>query len=106
MGGWIAMKLAMNEPSLVSSLILEDTAGLSSSDSVETLSRLKSSRIPTLVVWGSNDTVIPSSTGELIHSSVDSSLLVIINGGGHVPHWEQPQAFNEAVISFLEGLGG
>ena len=105
MGGWIAMRLALIKPSLVISLILEDTAGLSSSESLETLSRLNASRIPTLVVWGSNDAVIPSSTAELIGSSVDSSHVVIIDSGGHVPHWEQPHAFNEAVISFLEGLG-
>ncbi len=104
MGGWIAMKLALIEPSLVSSLILEDTAGLSASEPAGILSRLNETRIPTLVVWGANDAVIPSSTAQLIRSSLESSRLVIIDGGGHVPHWERPQAFNEAVLSFLEGM--
>jgi pimeloyl-ACP methyl ester carboxylesterase len=104
MGGWIAMKLALIDPQSVDHLILEDTAGISlaSDESTEILSVLDGTRIPTLIIWGRNDDLIPTSIAEKIHSSLQSSQLLMVEGAGHVPHWEQPRVFEQAVLRFLD----
>jgi pimeloyl-ACP methyl ester carboxylesterase len=106
MGGWIAMKLALKVPYLVHRLILEDTAGISppsdQSRDDAILSSLNKTRIPTLIIWGRNDDVIPASIAETIRSSLESSQLVVVEDAGHVPHWEQPSVFENAVVHFLE----
>jgi pimeloyl-ACP methyl ester carboxylesterase len=106
MGGWIAMKIALKDPELIDRLILEDTAGISpptdeSTDDV-ILSSLNRTGIPTLIIWGWNDDVIPPSIAETIRSSLDSSRLVMVEDAGHVPHWEQPRVFEKAVLHFLD----
>ncbi len=107
MGGWLAMRLASSQSSLVRCLVLEDTAGFSEgAESARMLISLNRSGIPILIVWGAEDSVIPISTADRLHSVLKTSRLVVIEGAGHVPHWERPQLFNRAVVSFLDGDDG
>ncbi len=107
MGGWLAMTLASIQPSQVSHLILEDTAGFSEGPEFSRmLPSLERSGIPILIVWGAEDSVIPISTADRLHSALKTSRLVLMEGAGHVPHWERPELFNPAVLSFLDGEGG
>jgi 2-hydroxy-6-oxonona-2,4-dienedioate hydrolase len=75
----------------------------------ETHEWISSGRIswPTLVMWGFND---PSATMErcgvpcmnLILSNVAASEMHILNRAGHYCYREQPQAFAETVMAFIE----
>jgi pimeloyl-ACP methyl ester carboxylesterase len=56
---------------------------------------------PTLVVWGRQDAIVPLACGELYHHGIAASQLVVIDECGHAPHLEKPQAFANAVLSFL-----
>jgi pimeloyl-ACP methyl ester carboxylesterase len=58
--------------------------------------------IPTLVLAGSNDTLIPSSAQEADARLVDGSRFLSIEHSGHNLVWEQPQATNEAILAWLE----
>jgi pimeloyl-ACP methyl ester carboxylesterase len=58
-------------------------------------------RVPTLVVWGRHDPVIPLKTGEWIASNVPNAELVVLDTG-HVPHANDPGAFAAAVVPFVE----
>ena len=46
--------------------------------------------VPTLVVWGERDRIIPVSAGERISSAIPDARLEVIAGAGHLPHIEKP----------------
>ena len=59
------------------------------------LPRLK--RLPTLLVWGREDPIVPLSAGQLYHDSIPNSRLEIIDNCGHRPEVEQPGRFVDVV---------
>ena len=59
------------------------------------LPRLK--RLPTLLVWGRQDPIVPLSAGQLYHDSIPNSRLEIIENCGHRPEVEQTGRFVEVV---------
>ncbi|MEM3711902.1 MAG: alpha/beta hydrolase, partial [Thermoprotei archaeon] len=61
--------------------------------------------IPTLIVWGEKDTLIPLTSAYIFKEKMPQSELVVIRGAGHVPHWEIPESFNKKIISFLKEKG-
>jgi pimeloyl-ACP methyl ester carboxylesterase len=63
--------------------------------------RLVDITIPTLIVWGANDEVIPLEQGREYAAKIPHAKLVIIPDCGHVPPLEKPEAFLSAVIPFL-----
>ena len=60
---------------------------------------------PTLVVWGRNDTLVPLSVGEQLCAAVAGAKLVVLDRAGHVPMWDQAEAFNRSVMDFLRTQG-
>ena len=71
-------------------------------DRPDSLSTLPEIDVPTLIIHGSEDQIIPTSEAETMHQAIPDSRLVIIPGAGHLVNLEQPEAFNEAVRAFLE----
>ncbi len=63
------------------------------------LPRLK--RLPTLIVWGREDAIVPVSAGELYHQSIPGSRLEIFDNCGHRPEVEKPDEFIRLVQNFL-----
>ena len=57
--------------------------------------------IPTLIVQGNEDKLVPLSVSHRLHQEIRNSRLQILNRCGHLPHIEQPEAFTEIVRSFL-----
>jgi pimeloyl-ACP methyl ester carboxylesterase len=57
--------------------------------------------IPTLIVWGSNDTIIPSRHAAAAHETLPTSRVEIFDGVGHYPHCEDPERFLEVLIDFI-----
>lgn len=60
--------------------------------------------VPTLIIHGADDQLIPPSEAELMHKAIKNSKLVLIEGAAHLPNLERPDEFNDAVIDFLEGI--
>jgi pimeloyl-ACP methyl ester carboxylesterase len=58
-------------------------------------------RVPTLIVWGSRDRLVPTTDAERVHSRISGSRLVILPDAGHLPQREQPEAFAKAVAGFV-----
>ncbi len=56
---------------------------------------------PTLVVWGEHDAICPIAIGHEIVSLVADARLLVVEGAGHNPMWEQPDVFDREVIAFL-----
>jgi len=57
--------------------------------------------VPTLIVWGERDGMIPVSHAHAAHEAVRGSRLEIIEGAGHFPHVEQPARFAAALADFV-----
>jgi pimeloyl-ACP methyl ester carboxylesterase len=64
-----------------------------------TLPKLAS--IPTLLMWGSNDTAVYASSAEPLAKFFRNSKSIIFPGIGHLPYEECPEEFNQALIEFL-----
>jgi pimeloyl-ACP methyl ester carboxylesterase len=58
--------------------------------------------IPTMIVWGDCDSIIPVSHAYSAHQAIPGSRLEIIKGSGHFPHVEAPERFLEVLLDFLE----
>jgi pimeloyl-ACP methyl ester carboxylesterase len=58
-------------------------------------------RLPTLILWGSQDRLIPPEHGQRFHQDITGSHIEVFEGLGHVPHEEDPEATVQAVTRFL-----
>ena len=58
---------------------------------------LKSVRTPTLVVWGSDDRIVPLVCGEQYVETLPAARLVTIHGSGHFVEMEEPVRLAELV---------
>lgn len=54
--------------------------------------------LPTLILWGANDQVLPASNGQAAAAVQPSARLVILPQAGHLPHQERPQAVIQAIL--------
>jgi pimeloyl-ACP methyl ester carboxylesterase len=67
----------------------------------DNLARIRALRMPTLVLWGERDRLIPLAVGRRFAAEVPASRLVVFDGLGHVPHEEDPVATLRPVREFL-----
>jgi pimeloyl-ACP methyl ester carboxylesterase len=58
--------------------------------------------LPTLIVWGEADPIIPIEHGIAAHEAIPRSQLEVFEGAGHFPHRSDPARFAEALIDFIE----
>lgn len=63
--------------------------------------RLEEIKIPTLVLTGDSDTVVPTADSIQVSKIIKQSELVVIEKTGHLPNEEAPQEFSQAIISFI-----
>jgi len=57
--------------------------------------------IPTLIVWGDRDPIIPVAHGLEAHILLDDSQLEIFEGAGHFPQLDDPLRFAELLTEFV-----
>lgn len=57
--------------------------------------------LPTMIIWGREDTITPPSTGLEFQRRIKGSKLHFIPDCGHAPNWEQPEAFADVLDEFL-----
>ena len=58
--------------------------------------------IPSLVVWGADDRIIPVAHAHQAHQAMPNSRLEIFERSGHLPHVADPARFVHAVGAFLD----
>ena len=75
-------------------------AQLSSIQTHDATARLGEIRVPTTVIAGENDILIPVELSRRLHQGIAGSDWVTVRGG-HACVWEHPDPFNEAVISHV-----
>jgi pimeloyl-ACP methyl ester carboxylesterase len=64
--------------------------------------KLSQIRVPTLVVWGKQDQLVPFSSGEKYAAGIPGARLVAFDKCGHIPKAEKTAEFVSAVIAFLD----
>jgi pimeloyl-ACP methyl ester carboxylesterase len=57
--------------------------------------------VPTMIVWGEDDTIIPVSHAHAAHEAIPGSRLELFPGVGHFPHVEDPHRFVEVLTDFI-----
>ncbi|HLG96019.1 MAG TPA: alpha/beta fold hydrolase [Bryobacteraceae bacterium] len=67
----------------------------------EAYSRLPHIQVPTLVVHGENDRLVPVGNGKLIASRIPGAKLVILPNASHIYPTDQTEASHRAILEFL-----
>ncbi len=57
--------------------------------------------MPTLLMWGTRDPIIPFHHAQIAHSAMPGSRLEVFEGAGHFPHHNDPDRFVELLRDFL-----
>jgi len=57
--------------------------------------------LPTLVVWGTRDCIVPREHGVVMAREIPAARLELMEGAGHMPFYERPQEFSRIVLDFL-----
>lgn len=64
---------------------------------------LRKANVPTLILAGEADTVVPRRRAEFLARMMPQGCLEVIAGAGHLPQLEQPEAVTQALQTFLAG---
>ena len=57
--------------------------------------------VPTLIVWGTRDRMIPAWHATTAHEVISDSRVVLFEGAGHFPHLDQPERFAQLLSDFI-----
>jgi pimeloyl-ACP methyl ester carboxylesterase len=82
--------------------IIGDLIGMKTRPDSTTL--LPEINVPTLMLHGADDQIIPLEEVEAMHAATPGSKLVIIPDAGHLINLEQPELFNRSIRNYLQGL--
>ncbi len=60
-------------------------------------------RVPTLLIWGEKDDLVPFALGRQLHERMAGARLFVMRGANHFCMYERPGEFNQALCAFLQG---
>ncbi len=60
-------------------------------------------KFPISFIWGAHDRSVSVEYGTTANSSLPGSTFDLIEGAGHFPYWEQPDAFNTVLLNRMNG---
>jgi len=67
------------------------------------ISKLQTISVPTLIIWGENDPVIPIHYADSFVSTIKDCRFFRMDDCGHTPYVQYPHAFASKVLEFLNG---
>jgi pimeloyl-ACP methyl ester carboxylesterase len=76
----------------------ETFVGLLRYDDLSDLARVQ---VPTLLVWGDQDRVVPRAMQDELARRIPAAELAVYPGVGHTPRWEEPSRFAADVAAFV-----
>jgi pimeloyl-ACP methyl ester carboxylesterase len=62
--------------------------------------------VPTLIVWGTRDRMVPVSHATVAHQEIAGSRMELFEGAGHYPHLDAPERFADLVGDFIRTKPG
>jgi 2-hydroxy-6-oxonona-2,4-dienedioate hydrolase len=78
---------------------ISSALGIKNSKIDESLQKIM---VPTLLVWGKEDRVIPIEHAKQFVASIRNCKFLELNDCGHLPHVEKPDIFSESILEFLD----
>ena len=57
--------------------------------------------VPTMIVWGERDPIIPVAHASAAHAAISGSRLELFPYAGHFPHRDAPRRFVEVLVDFM-----
>ena len=57
--------------------------------------------VPTLIVWGTRDRMVPASHANVAHQGIAGSRVELFEGAGHYPHLDDPERFADLMGEFI-----
>lgn len=60
--------------------------------------------IPTLIIWGDRDPLLPRSGQEALAQAIKGSRLVVYPGIGHMVYWEAPDRVAADLVDFMKSI--
>jgi pimeloyl-ACP methyl ester carboxylesterase len=99
MGGLVALAYASAFPRFLRGLVLVGMTARMESPQLET--QVANIRVPTLVIAGSEDPLVPPAEVEALARLIPGAQLNFIPKAGHLVAFEQAAAFNEVVRNWL-----
>lgn len=67
-----------------------------------TYDRLDQIKVPTLIVHGKNDVLVPPGNAHILASRIAHAELVLLDDAGHMFATDQPEASAQAILGFLK----
>jgi 3-oxoadipate enol-lactonase len=64
--------------------------------------RLSDIRVPTLVLHGTDDLTVDPENARKLASRIPGARLALLEGAGHVYHWERPEETGRVVLEFIQ----
>ena len=68
--------------------------------------RLPDVRVPTVVLHGLDDLTVDPENARILASRIPGARLALLEGAGHVYHWERPEEADRVVVGFVTEVGG
>jgi pimeloyl-ACP methyl ester carboxylesterase len=72
----------------------------------EDAARIRELKLPTLILWGGRDRMLPPTMAQRFHQDIAGSRLVLFDDLGHLPQEEDPARTLPPVQAFLQGDTG
>ena len=63
--------------------------------------KIKKLAVPTLVLWGREDSLFPETFARITHGHIPNAELELIEECGHCPHLERPKVFAQHLLRFF-----
>ena len=63
--------------------------------------RIEKLKVPTLLIWGAEDTITPPSQAEHLAELLPNARIAWMDGVGHIPQIEDVDGFHDALVPFL-----
>ncbi|MFI9005848.1 alpha/beta fold hydrolase [Actinosynnema sp. NPDC053489] len=101
---WVAQfKLAQSRQVLRTSIeVFRECGGITGQrDDILVVDRLHEIAVPTLVIWGGWDQLVPVWQGRAAARRLPAGRFTALAGAGHVPYLDSPQEFVDALSSFV-----
>jgi pimeloyl-ACP methyl ester carboxylesterase len=81
------------------------TPALQASLNYDFRDRLPEISVPTLIVWGEKDSIIPVKDADEFERLIPDSRKVVMKDTGHISMAERPETFNDLMMAFLAERG-
>lgn len=96
MSGSFALPFAARHPERVEALIALAPVG------IERWAPDLAAGLPALLLWGSEDHVVPVAQAALLRERLKAAELEVLPGAGHPAYLEEPRLFHDALMRFLD----